>query len=154
MLGDAEVHDFGVAVGGQHHVGRLQIAMNNAALAGEFERFGNLRGNSQGVSHRQRSAGEAGFERLALDELHGDKANSGSACRRRALADFVDLRNERMIEPRRSVGFSQQTPSCRLVGSLALRQELERDLAIELKILRQIHFAHTALADFRENAVV
>ena len=154
MLGDAEVHDLGVAVGGQHHVGRLQIAMNDAALAGEFERFGNLRGNSQGVGHRQRAAGEARLERLALDELHGDKGNSRSARRRRALADLVDLRDERMIEPRRSVGFSQETPSCRLVGSLAFRQELERDLAIELKILRQIHLAHPPLADFRENAVV
>ena len=47
-----------------------------------------------------------------------------------------------MIEPRRGVGLSQEPPSCRLVGSLAFGQELERDLAIELKILGQIHLAH------------
>ena len=79
---------------------------------------------------------------------------NGTARRGLALADLVDLGDEGMIEPGRGVGLAQEAPPRRLVGHLAVGQELERDLAIELKILGQVDLAHPALANLRENPVV
>ena len=55
VLGDAEVHHFDVAVGADHDVGRLQVAMDDAALVREVNRFGDLRRESHGLFARQRA---------------------------------------------------------------------------------------------------
>ena len=125
--------------------------MDDAALARELKRVGNLGGNAESVGQRHRPSSEALAKRLALDELHGDERNPGAAI---ALADLVDLGDEGMIEPGRGVGLAQETPPGSLIRHLAFGQELERDLPVEPKVLGQVDLAHSPLADLGENPVV
>ncbi len=42
VLGDAEVHELGYSVGGDEHVGRLEVAVDNPVLVCPFQRAGQL----------------------------------------------------------------------------------------------------------------
>ena len=58
---DAEVHDDGAAVGGQHDVGRLQVAMDDAGLMGGHQTGSDFARNRDGDRQRdgQRAQGRA-----------------------------------------------------------------------------------------------
>ena len=47
--------------------------MDDAALVRRFERFGDLRGDPEGVADRKRPARDALGERLAVDQLHDEE---------------------------------------------------------------------------------
>src|SRR5262249_14992517 len=80
------------------------------------------------------------FERAARDVLHHERGGAG-------VLDPVDLgdiwvieRCERLrlaLEPRDAIGVVRQ----------ALRQDLDRDVAIEARIASAIHLAHSTFAD-------
>ena len=55
-FGEPEVDDLRVAVVGQHHVGRLQIPVDDAFVVRAREAFGDLDGEVDGSHGRQRSA--------------------------------------------------------------------------------------------------
>jgi hypothetical protein len=42
LLGEAEIEHLGVALGGQHDVGRFEIAVDDAVVVGGAEGFGDL----------------------------------------------------------------------------------------------------------------
>ena len=115
--------------------------------------------SASAISEAMRKASGSGIGPRASRSLSVSPSTSSMAMKgtpegARALADFVDLGDEGMIEPGGGVRLAQQPPPRRLVRHLAFGQELERDLAIELKILGQIDLSHPSLADFRENPVV
>ena len=59
-LRQPEVEDFYLAVGREHDVGRLQVAMDDASLMGREQRVGHLPRDAQGLVHVERSGGESG----------------------------------------------------------------------------------------------
>ena len=61
------------AVLGQEHVRRLQIAVHDAAPVQRFERGENPESQRDGFAGRERPAGQATGERLALEQLHRQK---------------------------------------------------------------------------------
>ncbi len=135
-LGDAEVHHLDVTIGGQHHVRRLEIAVHDAPLAGKFEGFGDLRSDLERFGQRHRAARESILQRLALDQLH---RNERMLVGRTGV---VHLRDEGVIEARGGVGFPNQALARDRIGRLTLGQKLERRLAIECEVLREVDLAH------------
>ena len=87
-----EVHDLDVPVFGEHHVRRLEVAVNDTPLVRGVERLGDLFRHAQGLTEPQRPAAQPPFERLAADVFHRD---AGATVERR---DFVNRADERMIE--------------------------------------------------------
>lgn len=94
-----EISPAGVAVGGDHHIGWLQIAMDDAALVREVKRFGDLGREPHGLFTCQRALAQTIAQRRAVDVFHRDKRT------RRVLVHFVDLADERVIESRCGLGF-------------------------------------------------
>ena len=88
----AEVHDFRVAVLGEHHVRRLEIAVNDAPFVRGVERLGDLFRNAQRLADPKRPAPQPSLERLPVDVLHGD---ARPAVER---GDFVNRTDEWVIE--------------------------------------------------------
>src|SRR5690349_14593102 len=75
-----------------HHVVRLDVAMNDADGVSCREGFGKLTGNGECLIARQWFACDDGSESLAFHVLHRDVAVSI------VFADFVNRANVRMIE--------------------------------------------------------
>ena len=80
-------------------------------------------------------------ERGALDELHGDIVHA------LVLTNLEDLRDVWMTKRRGRLSFLNKAPHPILICGDIGRQNLQRDFAIELCILREEHLAHTARAD-------
>ena len=137
--GQPEVHDLDVAVLGEHHVRRLEVAVNDTPLVRGVERLGDLFGHAQCLTERQRPAPQPPFERLAADVLHGD---AGTTVERR---DFVNRADERMIERGGGARFAEQL--LQAVGLAGRGDELERDLAVEHHIVGEADLSHASAAD-------
>ena len=69
------------------------------------------------------------------------------------LADLVDVRDVRMTQRRREPRFLQKS-----LGSARILprggQHFDRDLPAEPGVVGQVHMAHAAFAEARENAVL
>src|SRR5258706_16418372 len=81
-------------------------------------------------------------QRLAVNELHRDKVSAG------ALSNLVHVSDVRMIERRGRLRFPNETFHPIAIRCDVDRKYLERYFAIELGVLRQIHLAHPARANF------
>ena len=86
-------------------------------------------------------------QRLPFDELHRDEVQVVR------FADFVDVRDVRMIESGRRLRFANEPLHPITVRSHLGGQNLQRNFAIQLCILRQVNFAHSAFADLRADFV-
>ena len=99
---DAEVEDLGVTRRGDHHVGRLEIAMQDALRMGGGEPAGDLAPPLYGASYGEKTFGEELAKRLAYHQLHDEPV----AFRR--FHQVVDLDHGRMGEPGPGLGLAAE----------------------------------------------
>src|SRR5437870_12926215 len=85
---------------------------------------------------------------IAVNVLDGDEVGAF------ALTDFVDVGDVRMIECSSGGGLLLEAAHSILISSNSRGQNLQRDLAMEPHVLRQINFAHATLAEQRANLIV
>ena len=147
QLGEPEVDDLGVAVLGDHCVGRLQVAVDDAGLVRAGERFGHLDREVQRPDRTQRPAGDDLAERLAAQQLHGDEGDA------LGLANLVNHGDVRMLEGRRGARLLHEPVASHGIGDERGRQHLQRDVAVETRITGPVHLAHAAGAEWSENLV-
>jgi len=89
-LGQAKVQHLHLALAGELNVGRLQVAVNNAALVGVLDRLGELARQRHRLFQRQRPPPNALCQRLPLHQLH----------RQRAVLEAVHRRDPGMVQRR------------------------------------------------------
>ncbi len=148
---DAEVQHLGELLASdalQDHVARLQVAVDDAVLVGLGERARHLVEDTEGGGRIEGTPGQAGGERLALEELH----------------DHVEpavLRLAALEDPHR-VGVTQPGEQLRLAAEPAddlvvlggvLVQELDRHLLDRVGAPAAIHHGHPPGADPLDHAV-
>ena len=136
----AEVHQHHAAAAIAHHVLRLDVAMQQAGRVHRGQRFAHL-----GPEQRRLAGAEPALllddllERRALDQLHPEAGEAGGAGRaeHRDDAAVPDLGQQAAFVD----------DDHRLVALRGFGDELERDLAIELRIPGAIDDAVGAAAD-------
>ncbi len=145
---ETKVRDAGATSSVDQDVGRLQIAMQNAAvvcrretgaeLACELERL---------VRWQPANAPQQRREILAVDVLHREEVLAAD------FADVVDAAHVRMGDLPREPDFLMEARQP--VGAMRdiLRQELERDGLSKLQVFSSIDFAHAAAAQQSDDAV-
>jgi hypothetical protein len=147
LPGEAEVEDLRPALGREHDVLRLEVAVHHAFGVRRGKSFGDLPGDRARVANRERPIGERLSQRAALDPLHRDPGDAVF------LADVVDGHDRRVIERRgRSCLELEAAPQRRIADPLR-RDHLQRDLASQPRVAAAIDFAHSADADQPLDAV-
>src|ERR1043165_7228406 len=86
-------------------------------------------------------------QRFTLHILHRDEVEAFS------LADFVDVRDVRMIERSRGGRLLFEATHAILIRSYVERQDFQRDFAREARVLREIDLTHTTGANEGDDLV-
>ena len=146
-LGEAEVQDLHRPVRPNLDVGRFQVAVNDPLLVRCLERLGDLRRDGQCVLERDRAAPQSLRQILAFDQLHDEGVHITG------FFKAVDVSDVRMVQRREGLGFARET--CEPFGVVreAIRQNLDRHVAIEVGVPRAIDLAHAAGADQRDDFI-
>lgn len=142
-LGDAEVAELDPAVGRQEHVGRFDVAVNQAPTVGGGQRVEQPRAHHGGVSRCQRpEAREPVGEGLTLDGLHHDERTT-----LRVLAHVEHGDGVGVLERRRRTCLAQQARPGGLVGDVGLADQLDGDTALQAAVHRREHASHAARSE-------
>ena len=105
MLGElrqAEVHDFDLALFGQHQIGGFDVAVNDPLAVSRLQALGGLGGDVDYLVELERAIVDFVLDGPSRDEGHGEKGLS------LGLVDFIDGANVGMVECRRGLGFAQE----------------------------------------------
>jgi hypothetical protein len=147
QAGQAEIQQLHVTVVTHHHVVGLDVAMDDLRRMRDRQRFGDLARDCDHPRQRQCLCRERPH-RGPLDKLHRDVAIRADD------AGFVNRHDVRMIERGGESGFAKQAIERRVVRDQRAANHLQCDVALELRILRTIHLAHTAGAKLRHDVIV
>ena len=122
--------------------------MDDPVPVREADRLEQLLGVGDSRADRERAAGEDQLlEAAPLDHLHGDVVGALS------LAAVVDGDDVRVGEPRGRLRLAPEALDEEIVLCVALVQDLDRDPAPEVLVLRQIDVCHPSGAELSEDPV-
>ena len=97
--------------------------------------------------HRQATGGEQRAQRIAVHPLHREVGKALLA------SDVVNGEDVRVVQRGRGARFLLEAPEAVSIGRDVGAQDLDRDRAVQPRIARLGHLAHSAGADRRENFV-
>ena len=146
-LGEAEVEYFETAVGGEHDVGGLEVAVHDAARVGGRHRVGERDGDVEEGRAIDLAVGEDCDQRAALDQLHGEEVSAG------IFLDRVDGDDAGVVERGQRLRFAAEALEALWAGLDLGRQHLECNATQEPRVERRVDLAHTALAQERFDRV-
>ena len=141
-LGDSEVGDRDPAPAVHHHVGRLDVPMDDAVLVSELERLGDLgEDRSRAIGRDRLLALEQIRQRLACDVLHGEPEQLP------ALRDPVNGDDVGVIERGSGARLALEALDQPGPEGQFRWQHLDGNFAVELEIARQEDHRHAAASD-------
>ncbi len=139
-LGQAKIHDVRLAFEIDHHVARLEIAMDDALLVGIVQGAGDLSAKLGGLARGEALGREPVSERDAADKVADDVDRVLGA------SDFVNAHDVGVAKLRGDAGLAIELLG--FCGSeLALARDLDGDGAIELVVVRLPDRAESADAN-------
>ncbi len=136
-LGEAEVEQLR-ARRREDHVGRLEVAVDDAAAVRAVEGFCDLDAVPDRFVERQVAASEPLGQALALEILHHQVLGAV------LVADVVQRADVRVAQARDRLRLALEPRPDRLVGGEAIRQHLDRDEPVEPRVEGTVDLAHSA----------
>ena len=132
----------------QQHVGRLDVAVDDAARVGRVERLEDLLGDARGGQRLERAALlDHGAEVAAVDQLHDDER----VARLHAVVEDVD--DVRMAQRGGRLRLLAEAGDERRVAAVLGAQNLDRHVAAQLRVVAAKDGRHAALAEQLDQAV-
>src|SRR5438128_2313364 len=133
---------------GDNDVRRLEVTMRNAFGMRYVERVSQVHTEPYNLRDLKRMLFQPGVKALSLDVLHRDKVLSFR------FSNFIDVSYMRMIETGRSSGLLDKPPHALFLDGHIPWQNLQRDSAVESRILREIDLAHPTRAQRLKNLIM
>ena len=147
-LRQAKIEHLHVIPEGDEQVGRLDVAMDDAAPVSGVERIRNLAGEVDHSLGRDRALLDDLLHRPPLEPLHRDERLPAM------FPELVDHADVRVFERRGEAGFPFESREPFGGHDRVGAQQLDRDFAAEAEILGAIDHAHTALTELVEQTIV
>ena len=144
-LGDSEVEYLRPTAIVDHDVSRLDVAVHDAVSVRLLESVGNFGGDAHDLADRHRAALQPIAQRLPFDVLHGDEG--------RAVVGFARLVDDGHIRMREFGGRDRFTNEAPLRLRLCAREDLQRDVSLQRRILGQVHLPHPAHPKWSNDAI-
>jgi hypothetical protein len=129
-------------------VGRLEVAMEDAAGVGVRNRLGRLGDEAGGRAGVVGVAVDQGHEAAAGHELHGEV---GLAV---VLADLIDRDDARVVEQGDSLGLVLEAAELVVTGEESGLDHLQRHGSVERDLAGLVHHAHAAASELASDLVV
>jgi hypothetical protein len=111
------------------------------------ERLGNLPGDRQHFADRNRHSRDSLCQILAFDKFHHEGTNSAG------LFESVDLRDIGMVERSERLCLTREPRQSIGVARKGVREDLQRNVAIELRVAGAVDLPHATFADQRGDLV-
>ncbi len=141
----AEVEDLHLPLGGDHHIRRLEVAMDQAAIVGRFEAARDLVKQVDGPVDRQWAALQNLGQCFALDQFHDQEA--GRLTVDVSLFEAIEGRHVRVLQCRQCFGLALEAGHPLGVVRHLRWQHLDRHPTIHPRVTRCPHLSHAALAE-------
>src|SRR5436309_722036 len=145
-LGQPKVENLGLAALRDEDIGGLDIAVNDSFRVRSVQRVRNLNGEVEERLGFERLPCGPVLERLALQQLHGDKRLAF------VLIDVVDGADVRMVERGSSLRLSPEAFQGLMILRQGFWQELQCDEAMELGVFGLVDHAHAAATELLKDA--
>ena len=152
--GEAEVEDLDEAAVGEHDVGGLEVAVEDAEVVGGGEAVGGLDAGGEDELEAGGAFGDELVEGLAGDVLHDDVGFFAVAVFGGGFADVVDGADVGVVDGGGEAGFAELGGAHLLGGEVAALEELEDDGALEEGVVGEVDDAAAAGADLADELVL
>ena len=121
--------------------------MDDALLVRRLERLCDLLRDRQRVVERNRAARDPLRQIVTLDEFHDERTHPAG------FFEAVDVRDVRVVQGCEGLGFAREPSKPVRIVRKRVREDLERDIAIQPGIARAIDLSHAPFADRRGDFV-
>ncbi len=140
QLGETEIEDLHAAVARDHDVGRLQIAMRDAALMRGADRVGERNREREQAVEWQAIVGDQIRKRLPIDELEREKRNAVD------FLDRVDSDDVGVVQGGSRARLTLEAFAAVGVPGELTSQDLESHPALKSGVVSEVDLAHTTLS--------
>ena len=147
-FGQAEVEDLGVAAFGDENIGRLDVAVHDAAGVRGIEGVGNFDSQGEDCFQLHGPVADQVLERGAVEELHDQEGAVPF------LANVVDSTDVGMIEGGSGLGLAAKTLQSLAVLGEVFGKELEGDEAPKSCVFSFVDHTHTAATELFDDPVM
>ena len=139
-LRQSEVEDLDLALGRHDDVGGLDVAVDDAGRMRGGQRARHLLGIAERLEQRETLRGDELVQRLARHVLHHEEVDP------RLVHDVVQRDDIGMVEGGGGARLLQEASLAVRIGDLVVREDFDRDSAVQPRVARTIHLAHPARA--------
>ena len=147
---EAEIHDPDpcpqTVLARDHDVGRLDVAVHDAARVAVVESFGHLDADVHDISETQRLVADQPQQGGPADQRHDEEERALIA------AEVVDRHDRGVIHLGDDLGLALEA-FLHLGRQVVRGDELDGDLAIQERVAGAVHDAHASTAELGENLV-
>jgi hypothetical protein len=143
--GDAEIHHLDLTGGGQHHVGGLDVAVDDAGLVAVAQRVQHSLGELERLLGLDLPAGAQDLAQgVAVHQFHDDVGHLDAGGRIGLLAGVVDRDDVGVVQPGGGLGFAAEPPLEGRIGGQVDAQLLHGDIAAQAQVAGTSHLGHAA----------
>ena len=145
---EAEVENLDVSVARDEEVIWFQVAMNDSPGMGRAQSVGDLAAIVHGSLRGERTCLERLPERLPVEQLHHGKLQPVGTVQDRRWRGCSDG-----TAPQSALSLTLEASEGVGIGRHSRGQDLDRDVAVQLRVVSLEHLAHAAGADRRDDLV-